>query len=380
MQSSEIISPIGRKHLRLQMTDEIGPVRFSKLVGRLGGVDAVLAASATTLCQADGIGSKTADAIARSRDSVDVAGEIERAERAGCRIICRDDADYPASLKHISDPPICLYVRGTIIPTDAVALAIVGSRRCSHYGLEQSFRFGERLAQAGFTIVSGLARGIDGQAHQGALRAGGRTLAILGNGLSTVYPPEHADLSERIVEQGALISELPVATTPDAKNFPGRNRIIVGLCLGVLIVEAGQRSGALISARLANEYNREVFAIPGRVDTPDTSAGTNGLIRDGGAKLVTCMEDILDELDAVGEVMGQDTAESTDAGAAPMSRSAMLSPEEQRVVEVVDSKPVAIEQIAQQVGLPAGRVSSLLMGLQLKGYIRQMPGQRYVRR
>jgi len=354
----------------------VGPIRARKLVQHFGKVDAIFSASIRELQHVEGIGEKTAEAIHRSRDDGFVEKEIARAAEFGVRILCQEDADYPQSLLNIPDPPICLYVRGTLTPTDAVAIAIVGTRRCSHYAREQAVRFGELLAGAGFTVVSGLARGVDGDAHRGALRAGGRTLAVLGNGLHTVYPPEHGELAEEIAKSGALVTELEVDVAPDAKNFPPRNRIIAGLSLGTLVVEAGKQSGALITARLSTEYNREVFALPGAIDRPANNAGSNALIRDGGAKLVTCLEDILDELGAVGTTLTPQT-ETIESATSKLPR---MSDIEQTLWNAVAGGVEDLEGICQATKLDASRITATLTTLQLRGLIRQLPGNRFVLR
>ncbi len=340
----------------------------------------------------EGIGRQVAEAVFRSRAQTDlVEREIERAGQCGLRILSLEDAAYPKPLLNIPDPPTCLYVRGNLEPADSVAVAIVGTRRCSHYGREQAVRFAELLARAGFTIVSGLARGIDSLAHRGALRGGGRTIAVLGNGLSSVYPPEHEALAAEVAQSGAVVSELPVDTGPEAKNFPGRNRIITGLSLGVIIIEAGKRSGALISARLASEYNREVFALPGNVDRPEVTAGTNGLIRDGSAKLVTCLEDVLDELADVGEIMrperaapGASSPTQLSQGDSPETRVPngleRLSDDQRAVFDAVVRESGNLDAIVETTRLDASCVMSALTTLELTGLIKRLPGNRFVPR
>ncbi|QOJ15648.1 MAG: DNA-protecting protein DprA [Planctomycetia bacterium] len=298
----QIITDAGRAHLAWSLCEGVGPTRFRRIVECFGDAAAALAAPVRELERVPGIGPETADAVARTRDPQRVEREILAAAELKCRILCPSDADYPPGLREIPDRPIVLYVRGELRPTDALAIAVVGSRRCSIYGGEQARRFGELLAQAGFTVVSGLARGIDAFAHHGALDAGGRSIAVLGSGVHEIYPPENAPLAEKLLGRGAWISELPLSVPVRATNFPARNRIIAGLALGTLVIEAAARSGALITARLASEYNRELFAVPGRVQDP-MSIGTNALIRDGGAKLVTCLDDILSELGDIGERM-----------------------------------------------------------------------------
>jgi DNA processing protein len=371
-----VCSDAARGYLRLQRVPDVGPIRARSLVRHFGHVEAVFSASIRELEHVEGIGTKTAESIFRCRDNGFVEKEIARAAEFGVRILCHEDEEYPRSLLHIPDPPICLYVRGTIAPTDAVAIAVVGTRRCSHYAQEQAVRFGELLAGAGFTVISGLARGVDGDAHRGALRGGGRTIAVLGNGLHTVYPSEHGELGEEIVQRGALVTELEVDVTPDAKNFPPRNRIIAGLSLGTLVIEAGKQSGALITARLATEYNREVFALPGAIDRPANNAGSNALIRDGGAKLVTCLEDILDELGAVGTAL-QPATETIESAAAKLPR---MNEVEQSIWNVIARGVEDLEGICGQAALEAARVTSTLTALQLRGLIRQLPGNRFALR
>ncbi|HUU83221.1 MAG TPA: DNA-processing protein DprA [Phycisphaerae bacterium] len=378
--ASPCASEAAVKYLGLQMSSAVGPVTVRRLLERFGTIDRVLSASMAELAQAEGVGRHRAEAIFTGRRNPDVAEEIARAADAGVRIVCLDDADYPAPLRHIPDSPLCLYVRGEVQPTDAVAIAIVGARRCTHYGMEQARRFGAALAGAGFTVVSGLARGIDSYAHEGALAAAGRTLAVLGNGLGRIYPPEHTALAERIAANGALISELPIDAPPEAGNFPRRNRIIIGLCLGVLVVEAGRRSGALITARLATEYNREVCALPGRVDS-DTSVGTNALIRDGQARLVTCLEDVLDELGDVGRMMRPEDAEQSGLGQTPdAARPLNLSDDERQVLDALSREPIGPDRLCSITGLAVNKALVALTGLNMKGLIRRLPGNLYVRR
>lgn len=397
------VSDAARSYLRLHLCSDVGPIRTRRLVEHFGHVDGVLRASMAELQRVEGIGPVIAKSIFQARGLDTVDREIERAAALGIRILCFEDADYPEPLRHIPDPPICLYVRGELRATDAVAVAIVGTRRCSHYGREQATRFGEILARAGFTIVSGLARGIDGYAHAGALRGQGRTIAVLGNGLPKIYPPEHESVADSIAAAGAIVSESPMDTQPVSENFPRRNRIIVGLSLGVVVVEAGLRSGALITARLANEYNRECFALPGRVDHPEQTAGVNKLIRDGEAKLVTCLEDVLDELGQVGSIMSRDARAKTatassgppaGAGGIAASRSAPradvslsnttaeafrrnLSDDERTILALLEGGASEPDEFAARSNLDISRVLATLTSLQLKGLVRQLPGSRF---
>jgi DNA processing protein len=290
--------------LALTTVAGLGPVLIGRAVRHFGSSRAVWAADVTSLQAIAGMGSKRAAAIitARAGNSVwDAARrEIDDAAAAGARVVGLGEAEYPKLLAEIADPPPVLYVRGRIKPQehDRYALAMVGSRACTQYGREQTGRFATMLASSGLTIISGGARGIDTVAHRAAIDAGGRTIVVLGCGISRAYPPENRDLFDRIVaeDRGAIVSELPVSAAPDAQNFPARNRLISGMSLGVLVIEAAKGSGSLISARLAAEdQGREVFAVPGRVDSP-ASEGTNELLRSGGAELVTSPGEVLESL------------------------------------------------------------------------------------
>ncbi len=373
------ISPVARHYLRLSQAKNIGPVCTRKLIDHFGTIDAVFTASIRELERVEGVGRYRAEAIFQARQAEDAVHEIERATELGVRIICCEDGDYPAILNHIPDPPVCLYVRGQLADEDGLAIAIVGSRKCSHYGLEQAERFGAALANAGFTIVSGLARGADAAGHRGALSVGGRTIGVLGCGLAHMYPAEHADLADHMANNGAVISELPIDTSPEPKNFPPRNRIIVGMSLGVLVIEAGERSGAKISARLACEYNREAFAIPGLLTNP-FAAGTNGLIRDGHAKLVTCVEDILDELGEAGQLMKPSIEHAANEPTLFDTPAPQLDDNEKKLWSVIGDVETTLEHIVDHADLTPAQVAATLTKLQLKGVITQLPGNRFVRR
>ena len=273
-------SPDIEKWLKLAGEKGVGPVTFGRLLNYFGSAESVLGASAYELAKVEGIGLQTAEKIATSRDKTDAEAELTLAEKLGVWIIHLQDNRYPAQLKFIYDPPPVLYVKGTLVESDNLSVAIVGSRRCSLYGSEQASRFAHILAGAGFTICSGLARGIDTAAHQGAIAAGGRTIAVQGCGLANIFPPENKKLFDSIAESGACISELPLRYEPLAENFPPRNRIIAGLSLGTIVIEAGSNSGALHTAKSALEYNREVMAVPGKIDSP-LSSGANRLIKQG---------------------------------------------------------------------------------------------------
>lgn len=360
--------------LRLHLTDGVGPVTFANLVEIFGSPESALAADESSLRRVPGVGQVIARRIVESRENVDLAGELELIDEHGITVLTQHDAAYPYALRHMPDPPAVLYVQGQLCEADAVCVAIVGSRRCSRYGHEQAERFANLLARAGLTVVSGMARGIDGAAHAGALAAGGRTIAVLGCGLACNYPPEHEHLRQRIAASGAVISELPMRTVPEAGNFPTRNRIIAGLALGTLVIEAASRSGSLITARLAQEYGREVFAVPGRVDSP-YSQGPHSLLRDG-ATLVQCLDDILDELGDVGKTLRPQ-------GPDPLFDDVpqvKLSAEEGKLLAALDGEPRGIEELAGLARLAIPDVMALLTQLQLKSQVSQLPGQLFIRR
>ena len=361
-----------RNYIRLNLADGIGAVRTNQLIEHFGSIEEIFKSNANQLQQIDGIGPKLAHAITSISDD-DVEKELALAEKYKVQILCIEDADYPAALKRIYDPPPVLYVRGRLEQNDTVALAIVGARRCSHYGLEQSGRFASLLVRAGFTIVSGGARGIDAAAHRGALAAGGRTIAVMGCGLTKTYPPENKKLFDEIVSQdkGAIISELPMSIGVKGQNFPKRNRIIAGLALGVLVVEASTRSGALITAKLALEQGKEVFAIPGKVDSP-FSSGTNALIAKGSAALVSRLEDILENLDHLGEVI-------TEQGPIIESpaRNIALNEKEAALLKHLSAEELSLDELIRRSGLSAGEVSATMTILAIKGLIIQQPDGKF---
>jgi DNA processing protein len=362
-----------RSYLRLHLADGVGAVLFRRLADAFGGVTEAIAAGAGGWRKVQGVGPKTASSIAAVTDE-QIDAELAEAESRSVEILCDTDERYPAALKAIYDRPPMLYVRGSLTVTDAVALGVVGARRCTHYGLEQAGRFGELLARAGFTVVSGGARGIDTAAHRGALNAGGRTIAVMGCGLSTDYPPENAGLFEQIVSErrGAIVSELPMKTAVLSGNFPTRNRIISGLSLGVLVVEAARRSGALITAREASEQGREVFAVPGRADSL-MSHGVNALIRDG-AILVQNLDDILEHLGAVGAKMELESEQGefvTPAG---------LSEIETKLLEVLSESPLELDELVRRSGCTSAEVVSSMTMLVLKGAATQRAGNVFARK
>jgi DNA processing protein len=358
--------------LLLVLVPGVGPRVRKSLVAHFGSAAAVLAAAISDLRAVPGIGTKISQAIVAARREVDVAAELELCQQNGVALVTASQAEYPQPLKTIHDPPGVLFVRGEILPVDGLAVAIVGTRHATPYGLAQAERLAGGLARAGYTIVSGLARGIDAAAHRGAIKAGGRTLAVLGSGVLNVYPPEHGKLAEEITAQGAVISENPPRSPPLAGAFPQRNRIVTGLSQGVIVVEAADRSGALISARHANEQGRTVFAVPGRVDSR-MSKGCHALIRDG-AKLVETIDDVLEELGPL--------ATPTKALASPDGESReirhpvelQLNEPEQQVLAAISDETINIDEVIAATGLPVPNVLSIISVLESRRLIRRVGG------
>ncbi len=359
--------------LALALVPGVGPRTRQKLLEYFGSVRGVLEASAGELEKVPDIGPKLASAIRSAQDRRQAEQVWALCQQHGVRVLRLADPDYPELLKQIADPPAVLFVRGQLFPRDRLAIAMVGTRHPSLYGLRQAERLASSLARAGLTIISGLARGIDAAAHRGALAGGGRTLAVLAHGVLDIYPPEHKDLAEQILTQGALLSETPPGAKPLAGMFPQRNRLISGLALGVLVVEAPHRSGALITARHAVEQNREVFAVPGRIDEP-TSHGCHRLIREG-AKLVESAEDILEELGP----LVQPTLRQTGR---PIHHPAelLLNPTEQAVLDAIGTDPTDIDQIVRATGLPVPRVLATLSVLEMRHLVRRVSGSSVTRR
>lgn len=360
-------------YLKLHLADGIGSVTFNNLLKAFGSVPEILQAGPALWARVDGVGPKRVSGLIRITDA-DVDKELQLADKFGVKVLCLEDSDYPAPLKNIYDPPVVLYMRGRLEKNDAVSLGIVGARRCTYYGMEQAGRFGQLLAQAGFTVISGGARGIDTAAHRGAVAVGGRTIVVAGCGLSMHYPSENAELFENIIAEnkGAVVSEVPMQTAVQSRNFPKRNRIISGLSLGVLVVEAALRSGSLITAKQAAEQGRDVFAIPGNVDSA-TSMGTNKLIQDG-AKLVQNLDDILNSLGDVGQVMTDDEKENDFT-----LLDSVLDESEKRIVTLLKERgPMNIDEIIRESGIAINVVIEKMTMLGVKSIITQQPGQVYM--
>jgi len=356
------------RQLILNMIEDVGSVRTRALLRHFGSFSKIFQAREAELVRVKDIGEKRAPKIVRGIKEIDIGRELRLIKRHGVRVMTFLDEDYPKNLKNIYDPPVVLYIKGEILAQDDVAVAIVGSRLASFYGRQSAERLGFELGSRGITIVSGLARGVDSSAHKGALKAGARTLAVLGSGLGRIYPEEHVALADEISERGAVVSEFPMLTIPDKGNFPKRNRIISGLSMGVVVVEAADRSGALITADCAAEQGREVFAVPGKVDSI-TSKGTNRLIKNG-ARLAETADDILEELRL--QIM---------AGAKEDEHvlQPKLDKEEDLVYTLLSSEPQHVDELCEASGLGIADISRILLDLEMKKFTRQLPGKNFVK-
>lgn len=352
----------------LNLIPGLGPVRLRKLLQTFETPERVLCARASDLQRVTGVGPEMAGAISRWEETVDLTGELRRITEFGASIITRRSRAYPRQLQEIHNPPTLLYVWGDLQERDQHGLGVVGSRKTSHYGLECAKKLSYQLAYAGLTVVSGLARGIDTAAHQGALAAKGRTIAVIGSGLMDLYPPENMALAEKIAENGAVVSEFPMAYPPSPQTFPYRNRIVAGWGAGVLVVEAGLNSGALITANQALEHGRLVYAVPGPIDRP-TSMGSNRLIQQG-AKLVTGAGDILDDLNILLPTPSVERSAST-------STNPTLSTDEEQLLACFEDGEMTLDQLVSQSKLPVSKISSILLGLEMKRLVKQLPGQRF---
>ncbi len=358
--------------VRLNLTGCVGAGRLQKLLSACGDIEEVFSLSHESIQQICGVGPKSAHKILDDKYRGWAATELKKVEKLGFALVPFGDERYPPLLSQIPDPPLVLYVRGRAESLSTPTVAIVGTRKCSRYGRETTRRIAGELVAVGITVVSGLALGIDGEAHEGALEAGGTTVAVLGSGVDEIYPPEHVRLAGRVEVAGAVVSEFPLGSKPRKENFPRRNRIISGLSLGVLVMEAPVRSGALITARTASEQGREVFAVPGRVDNPNAS-GCLALIKDG-AKLTTSVKDIIEEI--APQLMNK----LGDAQASEKPEAALdLTDEERKVLEVLDKDPVALDTVIVESGLEPSVVSGVLTRLQLRYLVEQSPGNRYAR-
>lgn len=368
----------------LNQLPRIGPVRVRRLLAAFGSAEAVLGAGLDRLMRVDGIGEETAAILHRWQDHADPVAELREAAERGISVIACDDPSFPAPLLQAYDHPLLLYVWGRLEPRDRHAIGVVGSRRSSHYGNQCAKQFSFLLAQAGFTIVSGLARGIDTAAHEGAVAAGGRTIAVVGSGLARLYPPENLALAERIADgRGAVVSEFPLHTVPDKQTFPMRNRIVAAWSQGLLVVECPAWSGSLITANLASDYGKPIFAVPGPIDRPN-SAGCHQLIRDG-ATLVTHVDHLLEDLGELPlrqggsglEHRAEELADGvTEGGGAGLG----LAGDEASIYAALGQDEISVDELVEKTGLAAPVVTATLMKLEIRRMVRALPGFRYLRR
>ena len=352
--------------LAFNYVNGIGPAKVQALLGAFGDLEPAWNATEGQLRDI-GFDARAIDSLREARQKLDLDAYVGKVAASGARALTWDSPDYPALLRQIPAAPPVIFVRGAFVPVDEWAVAVVGTRRLTAYGRLVTHDLVTGLARNGITVVSGLARGIDGVAHRAALEADGRTIAVMGCGIDKVYPPEHHDLAHAIAEgRGAIVTDFPLGTEPSSVNFPARNRLISGLSLGVLVVEAGERSGALITARFALEQDREVFAVPGNINSP-VSVGTNRLIQQG-AKLVTGIEDILEELN-----LRMATEQAAAQTVLPDSA------EEAALLSQLSSQPLHVDELGRLTGLPSYLISSTLTLMELKGMVQQVGGMNYVR-
>jgi DNA processing protein len=360
--------------IALNMIERVGPVRVRQLLEHFTDAPAILRASKQQLFHVRGIGEDTAESIVRWEKTIDLKGELRRIQEFGCHVLTQEDEDYPPLLREIYDPPIVLYVKGRLDAKDRNSVAIVGSRQTTHYGIEVSRKLSYQLGYVGVTVVSGGARGIDTAAHQGVLNAKGRTVAVLGTGINIVFPPENAELFDRITGSGAVMTQFPFNRQADKQSFPIRNRIVAGMTLGTVVVEANLTSGALITANFATEYGRQIFAVPGRIDSP-RSKGCHELIKKG-AKLCEGAEDILSEF----EYLFPTTNRSPSANETGVLPALTLSENEQNVFDTLKvEEEISIDEVIRFSGLPSSAASVALLSLEMKRLVKQLPGKLFVR-
>ena len=402
MLSNETISLI-----HFNLIQGVGLKTVQVLRDVFGSAERALRATPSELAKVDGLSPAMRKRLIQKPMLYPIERELELINAYGCQILTLYDDAYPMPLKEIDTPPLVLYVRGTLLPEDSLSISLVGSRNAKDYGRKVSYRLSYQLAQRGLTVVSGFAKGIDTAAHRGALEAGGRTVAVMGNGLSFVYPAANRDLIEKIEASGALISEFPIGAKPKPRNFPRRNRIISGLTLGTVVVEASNRSGALITARLAGEQGREVFAVPGEIFS-EHSTGTHRLINDG-AKLINTVDDLLNELpqralnriqpavrassesDIEPESSQEPSVEkrvTKSVASSPPSEFQQpvqstpppdLTPDEKIVFEAIEVPASHIDTIVRKTQLPISQISGVLLMLELKGAVQQLPGKQFAK-
>lgn len=356
--------------IALNIVPGLGKTLFYRLLKFFGTVEVIFKAKEKDLRQVDGIGENLARAILGFNLSRESEKEKNFIRNNNVKVLTSVEEEYPENLKNIFDPPPVIYIQGDIIGRDLASIAVVGTRSPSHYGKLVAEKISGALAEKGITVVSGMARGVDSVAHKGAMDSGGRTIAVFGCGLSIIYPPENVRLRNRIIEQGAVVSEFPMSRKPDRGNFPARNRIISGLSLGTLVIEAGEKSGALITTQFALDQGRDVFAVPGNINNPK-SKGPNLLIKKG-AKLVEKVEDIIDELPFY--IKNTFLKEKETA----VREKAALTEEEETLLSIIYPEASHIDSIIEKSSNSPGKTSALLLTLELKGVIKQLPGKMFV--
>lgn len=349
----------------LNMLESVGPVTVRKLLEEFGSPERILDQSLAALERIPSVNRDAAHAIATWHEKIDLSAELRRCQEFGCQIISFLDDDYPRLLKEIYDPPLVLYVKGTITAADGSGVAIVGSRRTTNYGRETARKLAQQLGQAGVTVVSGGARGIDSSAHFGALHVGGRTICVVGNGINLIYPPENRELFDRIADQGAVATQFPFNRQADRQTFPIRNRIVAGMTVGTVVVEANAQSGALITANMANDAGRQVFAVPGPVHSP-RSKGCHQLIKNG-AKLCESVEDILSEI----EYLFPQKPMSTELFEGDLEGG------EAAILSMIRNEDIHIDELVRNTKLSVAVVSVTLLKLEMRGLIVQQPGHVY---
>ena len=371
--------------IALNMIPGVGPARMRALLEVFETPERILAAGRSALSAASGVGAETAATIAGWESTIDLTGELRRIAEAGVRVITRNSPEYPAPLLTVDNAPFLFYVWGDLRVEDARAIGIVGSRNVTHYGTDTAKKLAYQFAIAGYTVVSGLARGIDTAAHLGALAAKGRTVAVIGSGLSKLYPPENQGLAEKIATSGAVVSEYPMERPADRQTFPYRNRIVAGWGKALVVAEAGLNSGALITANQAIEQGRTVYAVPGQIDRP-TSAGSNRLIRQG-AQLITGADDVLEDLQTLfpssvraSQAPSQPELPTTPAPASAPPSAQKLSHDETLIATALEAGDLSLDELISATRLPAYKVSGTLTLLEMKRVVRALPGQRYARR
>lgn len=357
--------------IALNMLPKIGPVRVRRLLDFFGSAESILTASTGKLKQVEGIGEETAEVIVGWEDRIDLTSELREVDVRGLSIVTQQDEGYPEPLRQSYDPPLLLYVWGEIKEVDRHALAIVGSRKTTHYGIQTARQFAFQLASSGMTIVSGLARGIDTHAHEGAVAAKGRTIAVIGSGLGQIYPPENMALAEKIASgHGAVVSEFPLSTSPSKKTFPMRNRIVASWSQAIVVVECPEWSGARITANLAVELGKPIYAVPGQIDRP-SSAGCHALIREG-ATLVTSGQDILDDMSVL--PLQENTVHSVKSSGIC---SPPLAPNEKLVVDALEGGASLTDELLLATHLPLSEVNAMLLKLEIQGVVQRLPGSRF---